>query len=171
VLSSDAVVHQLYEEEPVRDAVVDRFGAAVAPGGAVDRAELARRAFANPEGRAWLEELIWPLVRARTLAWRESLRALDPRPAAAIVEVPLLFEAGTEGSFDATIAIIADEEVRAQRAGERGHAALQARAARQLSQEEKAQRATYVIVNDGSVPELEGKLSALLEKLHASPEP
>jgi dephospho-CoA kinase len=82
-----------------------------------------------------------------------------------VVEVPLLFEAGMEGAFDATIAVISDETVRAQRAGERGHRALDERAARQLPQTEKAQRATYVVENDGGVDELEAKLSAVLDML------
>ena len=69
--------------------------------------------------------------------------------------------------FDATLAVIAEEELRAQRAGARGHQALEERSARQLSQQEKAQRATYVIVNDGTVEQLEAKLSGVLEKLTA----
>jgi dephospho-CoA kinase len=81
------------------------------------------------------------------------------------VEVPLLFEAGTEGRFDATIAVIAEEDVRAQRAAARGHQALEERSARQLSQHEKAQRATYVVLNDGTIDELESKLSAILDML------
>ena len=83
-----------------------------------------------------------------------------------MVEVPLLFESGMDGAFDATIAVIAGEELRAARAGARGHEALAERSARQLSQEEKAHRATYTIVNDGTFEELESKLSALLEMLH-----
>jgi dephospho-CoA kinase len=47
----------------------------------------------------------------------------------------------------------------------RGHHALDERSARQLSQDEKAQRATYVVVNDGSVEELESQLSAILDML------
>jgi dephospho-CoA kinase len=39
------------------------------------------------------------------------------------------------------------------------------RAARQLSQEEKAGRATFVVRNDGSEEELERELSAVLGKL------
>jgi dephospho-CoA kinase len=65
-------------------------------------------------------------------------------------------------AFDATVAVVVDEDVRAERAGARGHEALQQRGARQLSQQEKAQRATFVVVNDGSVAELEAKLSAIL---------
>ena len=67
--------------------------------------------------------------------------------------------------FDATIAVLADERVRQQRASSRGHLALVQRAARQLSQEEKSGLATYTVVNDGSVDDLEDKLSAILEML------
>jgi dephospho-CoA kinase len=165
VLSSDAVVHELYEGAPLRDAVVARFGAEVAPGGVVDRAAVARRAFATSEDRVWLEGQVWPLVGARVAQWLEQARASQPPPPAAVVEVPLLFEAGLEQMYDATIAVIADESVRSQRASERGHALVDERAARQLSQDEKAQRATFVIVNDGSVEDLERKLSAVLGKL------
>ena len=70
-----------------------------------------------------------------------------------------------EGLYDATVAVIAPEEVRAERASGRGHAAVDERAARQLPQEEKARRATYTVINDGSVEELQAKLSDVLEKL------
>jgi dephospho-CoA kinase len=145
--------------------VTTRFGDDVAPTGAVDRAAIARVAFATPEDRAWLEGLLWPRVGARMIAWREGLTERDPVPRAAIVEVPLLFESGMEQAFDATIAIVAPEAVRAERAGARGHAALDERSARQLTQEEKAQRATYAVENDGTVEELEAKLSSVLDKL------
>jgi dephospho-CoA kinase len=81
------------------------------------------------------------------------------------VEVPLLFEAGLEGLYDATIAVVADEAVRAERAAARGHAVVDERAARQLSQAEKAEKATYVVHNDGTEEDLERQLSAVLEKL------
>jgi dephospho-CoA kinase len=102
------------------------------------------------------------------MAWRAALDDRDPQPIAAVVEVPLLFESGMERGFDATIAVVADEELRAERARARGHQALAERSARQLSQEEKAHRATYVVVNDGNVEQLQAKLSAVLEKLSSS---
>jgi dephospho-CoA kinase len=165
VLSTDRVVHELYESDGVVDAVRERFGESVAPGGIIDRAEVARRAFGTPDGREWLEGLLWPLVGSRMTEWRSAVSAAPDPPLAAVVEVPLLFESGMEGVFDATIAVIADEDVRAERAGARGHEALAERSARQMSQQEKAHRATYTVVNDGTVEELEGKLSALLEML------
>jgi dephospho-CoA kinase len=82
-----------------------------------------------------------------------------------VVEVPLLFEAGLEGVYDATVAVIADEPVRRERAASRGHALQDARTARQLSQEEKARRATFAIRNDGSERELAAQLSAVLDTL------
>ena len=67
--------------------------------------------------------------------------------------------------FDATIAVIADEDVRHERASAAVMQALDERAARQLTQEEKSQRATYTVVNDGTEAELEAKLSAILDML------
>ena len=167
-LSTDAVVHDLYASSEVRAAVVARWGEDVAPGGIVDRAAVARHAFADPGERTWLEQLLWPRVGARVAAWREELQHRDQPPRAAVVETPLLFEAGMEAAYDATIAIVADEEVRAERAAARGHHAVLERTGRQLSQEEKAARATYVVANSGTVEELEVALTDVLEKLNAT---
>ena len=159
------MVHELYGSDDVRDAVVARWGEQVAPGGTVDRAALARAAFAGPEERAWLEGLLWPRVAERVARWRDDVSGRDPAPRAAVVETPLLFEAGMEGIYDATIAIVADEDVRRERAAARGHAAVDERAARQLPQEEKAARATYVVRNSGSVRDLTLALTGVLENL------
>ena len=164
-LSTDQVVHELYASDEVRDAVAARWGDGVAPGGVIDRAAVARHAFASPEERAWLEGLLWPRVGARVVEWRAEQEAADPPPAAAVVETPLLFEAGMEAAYDATIAVIAAEDVRRERAAARGHEAVDERAARQLTQDEKAARATYVVHNDGSVADLERNLSSVLAKL------
>ena len=73
---------------------------------------------------------------------------------------------GDNGGATDNKAIIAEMvALRAERAGGRGHHSLDERSARQFSQEEKAQRATYVVTNDGTVEQLEHKLSAVLEKL------
>lgn len=164
-LSADAVVHELYGSTAVRDAVVSRFGGAVAPDGVVDRAALAERAFATDADRDWLERLIWPLVGSRIAEFRHRAGRERPRPRAVVVEVPLLFESGSDHGFDATIAVVADEALRGQRAAQRGHRALRERGDRQLSQEEKAAKSTYVVVNDGDFVELERKLSSVLELL------
>jgi dephospho-CoA kinase len=163
------VVHELYAGPEVRDAVVARWGPDVAPGGVVDRAAVARRAFAAPEERAWLEGLLWPLVGERVAAWRAVEAAREPPPRALVVETPLLFEAGLEGLYDATLVVVAEEGIRAGRAALRGHAAVDERHARQLSQEEKAARADHVVRNDRDLAALEQELAAVLEKLSQRP--
>lgn len=165
VLSTDAVVHKLYGSAEVVSAVTGRFGSDVAPDGVVDRSLVAERAFATPEDRQWLEQLLWPKVGERMAEWKAAAEHADPPPRAIVVEVPLLFESGLDRGYDATIAVISDEAVRAQRAGGRGHKALDERGARQLSQEEKAARSTFVVDNDGDIAELEQKLSAVLDKM------
>jgi dephospho-CoA kinase len=164
-LSTDRVVHELYESSDVRDAVVNRFGPEVLGEAGIDRGALAGKAFASDEGRHWLEELLWPRVGARMMAWRREQERADPTPRALVVEVPLLFESGLDRGYDATIAVVSDEAVRRGRASGRGHQALDERTARQLTQEEKSQRATYTVVNDGTEAELESKLSAILDTL------
>jgi dephospho-CoA kinase len=159
------VVHELYAEPEVRDAVVERWGPDVAPSGRVDRAAVATHAFGSSEDREWLEGLLWPRVRAKMAQWRHTESARDPAPRALVVEVPLLFESGLDAAFDATLVVVAEEEVRRRRAEARGHAALDERGARQLPQEEKAARATYTVANSGTIEELEQALSHVLEKL------
>ena len=98
-------------------------------------------------------------------AWRDVETARVPAPPALVVETPLLFEAGLEGRYDATLVIVAEEGVRTARAAARGHAAVDERAARQLTQEEKAARADHVVRNDRDLATLEQELAAVLEKL------
>jgi dephospho-CoA kinase len=161
-LSSDQVVHELLESQELRDRLAARWGPEVVPGGKVDRAKIGEVVFADPEQLAWLEAQIHPLVQARTAEWLLSLPA-DTE--VAVVEVPLMFEVGSDKAFDTTVAVVTGDEVRRERAAARGHALVDEREARQLTQPEKAERAEHVVENDGSLEDLEGALSALLEKL------
>jgi dephospho-CoA kinase len=161
-ISSDAVAHELLESEPLLSRLVERWGDEVAPGGRVDRARIGEIVFADPEQLAWLEGQIHPLVGERIGSW---LAALPGETEVAVVEVPLLFEAGMEKVFGTTVAVVTSDEVRRRRAEARGHALVAEREARQLAQPEKAARAEHVVENDGSLEDLERQLSALLAKL------
>jgi dephospho-CoA kinase len=161
-ISSDAVVHELLDSEPLLGRLTERWGGEVAPEGRVDRAKIGEVVFADPEELAWLEGQIHPLVGERIGSWLGSL----PQDAKlAVVEVPLLFEGEMAPVFDTTVAVVTADEVRRARAEARGHALVGEREARQLSQEEKAARAEHVIENDGTVDDLEQRLSALIAKL------
>lgn len=161
-ISSDAIVHELLDREPLLGRLSERWGPEVAPGGRVDRGRVGEVVFADPEELRWLESQIHPLVGERIGAW---LASLPEGAEIAVVEVPLLFEAGMEGAFDTTVAVVSSDAVRQARAGARGHALVAEREARQLAQGEKASRAEHVVRNDGSLEDLEAELSALVEKL------
>lgn len=161
-LSSDAVVHELLESDELRDRLVERWGPEVAPDGKIERGKIGEIVFADPDQLTWLEAQIHPLVQRRTAEW---LLALPEDTEVAVVEVPLLFEAGGDKAFDTTVAVVTTDEVRRERAAARGHALVDEREARQLTQTEKAERAEHAIPNDGTVEDLERRLSALLEKL------
>jgi dephospho-CoA kinase len=168
-LSTDAVVHELLAADELRDIVVARLGDGVARDGVLDRSLIAERVFGDEEARGWLEGELWPRVGQRVAEWKQDVDALEPPPPAAVVEVPLLFESGMEQVFDATIAVVADEDVRAERAGARGHASVDERTGRQLSQEEKSQQADYTVRNDGTLEELREELSRVVARLDTPP--
>lgn len=163
-ISADQVVHDLLDQEPLLSRLKERWGDEVAPDGRVDRSVVGAKVFNDPDELAWLESQIHPLVGGELIGWIEGL---DPQSAFAVAEIPLLFEGEMHERFDHTVAIVASEELRQQRARSRGHEGVEGREARQLSQIEKAERADTVIENDGTPEELEAKLAALLESLES----
>ena len=161
-LSTDRVAHDLLDDEEVKAALIERWGEGIAPGGQVDRDRVGEVVFNDREELSWLESVTHPRVGAHLIEWRQGLEAgVD----VAVVEVPLLFEAAMEDAFDATVAIVADDELRDARLRERGQGGLEGREARQLNQEEKARRADLVIRNDASLVQLESEVSRVIEQL------
>jgi dephospho-CoA kinase len=161
-ISADAVVHELLGSDEVRQRLIERWGDDVAPNGEVDRARVGELVFERPDELAWLEAELHPRVGRQLDAWR---RGLDSGIELAVVEVPLLFEAGMGDAFDATVAVVAGDELRRGRSEARGGTLFDERSARQLTQDEKAAQADYVIRNDGSLEDLERELSDLGAKL------
>jgi dephospho-CoA kinase len=161
-LSTDAVTHELLGEPATLERLIERWGPEVGPEGQVDRARVGEIVFNDPRELAWLESVLHPLVGERVLRWREQL---DGSKELAVVEVPLLFEAGMEGFFDATLVVVAGDERRAGWASERGSGGLEGRSTRQLTQAEKADRATFVVRNDGDLADLEAALRELWPRL------
>lgn len=165
-ISSDAIVHELLDREPLLGRLAERWGEDVVAGGRVDRSRVGEIVFAEPDELAWLESQIHPLVGERMGSWLGSLPAGTE---VAVIEVPLLFETEMEGAFDTTVSVVASEDVRRERASARGHTLVDEREARQLTQDAKADRADHVIQNDGTLADLEDALSALIAELRPSP--
>jgi dephospho-CoA kinase len=149
-LSADEVVHRLIAEDPdVRAALEERFGT-------TDRSRIAELVFADPEQLAWLEGLLHPRVRAAEEAWFAGLDA-----EVAVTEIPLLYEVGGESRFDAVVVITAPDALRASRSGVAGDA----RSRRLLPDDEKAARADFAYVNDGTLDQLDAFVGSVLDAL------
>jgi dephospho-CoA kinase len=165
-VSSDEIVHHLLRtDEGVKRAIVERLGEGVlTDDGEIDRARVAERVFADRGQLAWLESLLHPLVSREYLTWREQLGRLEQPPDVSVTEVPLLFEAGSEDTFDAVVVITAPEEVRRRRT----KVPLQQRSGRLIDDEEKVRRADYSYVNDGSRRKLEAFVASVLDDLRGA---
>ena len=169
VLSSDEAAHGLYADPKVVGAVVARFGPDVLDAaGAVDRAALGPRAFADPDGLRFLEGLLHPRLGAGRERWAAEQRRRDPPPPLLVCEVPLLFEVGAEGAFDAVLVVTAGEAVRRERVERRGQR-FDERRARQLPEDEKVARADAAFVNDGPLEALESWVAGRFAELAGRP--
>jgi dephospho-CoA kinase len=163
-ISADLIVHELLGTPEILELLRERWGDDVVTDGEVDRGAVGNIVFGDPAEIEWLEKTLHPRVGERIASW---LGGLPPDTRIAVVEVPLLFEAGMGGVFDTTVAVVADDSVRRERAGVRDQVMLEEREGRQLPQDEKAARADHILPNDGTVEELRRAAAELTEKLLA----
>jgi dephospho-CoA kinase len=161
-ISSDDIVHRLLrEDEEVRGALVQRFGAGVMKNGQIDRRAIAQVVFADRGQLAWLEQLLHPRVVREYLAWREALAELPEPPAVCVTEVPLLYESGGETRFDVVVAVTAPADLRARRTA----VVDDGRSARLIPDEEKVRRADFSYVNEGTLDGLDAFVADVVERL------
>jgi dephospho-CoA kinase len=154
-LSADAIVHELLTGDPeVREAIRERWGDEAVD----DRARIAEIVFHDRDELDWLERLLHPRTRAAASAWLEGVS--EP---VAVVEVPLLYETGGEGRFDAVVVITAPENVRSSRRD-----GIAEREQRLIPDAEKVARADFSFVNDGSLDALDAFVVHVLEALCSS---
>ncbi len=161
VASADEIVHRLLRDDRELQAEIrDAFGIELTDGRASERAALAEAVFGDSDRVARLEALLHPRVSREQLAW-----LVDVTSELAVIEVPLLYESGAEARFDAVVAITAPSELRAKR---KKLARLEERERRLLPEAEKAQRADFAYVNDGTLAELDAFVGTVVRALQQS---
>ena len=162
-VSSDEIVHRLLrEDEDVRRQLVERFGDQILDDfGQMDRGAIARLVFDDRKQLEWLERLLHPRVTQEYLDWREQLGRLPNPPQVCVTEVPLLYEVGGHERFDKVVVITAPPDVRAARS----NVDVAPREGRLIPDEEKAKRADFVYVNDGTLEELDAFVADVMQKL------
>jgi dephospho-CoA kinase len=167
VIDSDQQARQALDRAEVREQLVQWWGPGILkPDGAVDRSQIAKIVFAHEDQRRRLERLIHPLVRARRGDLIRDARAAGAR--AAVVDAPLLFEAGVDEECDAVIFVDAPRALRLRRVREhRGwtEAELSRRERAQLPLEEKKQRSTHLVSNTGDRDALAADVERVLTSI------
>lgn len=166
VFSADAAVADLYGGEAV--AAVETLFPDVSVEGRVDRQRLAAHLAANPEDFARLEAVIHPLVRSRIARFIEQARNIGEKLVA--VEVPLLFESGYDYGFDAIAVTFVDQDIQNQRIMARPGMTVEKRdalLARQMPQDEKKKRATYLFDMARPLGEIRDMVAALVAGIRA----
>lgn len=167
VIDSDKEAKAALDRPDVRDQLVLWWGrGVVGKDGRIDRGRVADIVFRRPEERARLEGLVHPIVRSTRAQAIERARAAGAT--VAIIDAPLLFEAGVDRECDLILYVDAPLEARVGRVkATRGWdaAELERREKAQLPLEEKRQRSDDVVVNDGEPGALPGRVADLLQRI------
>ena len=146
VYDADSRAKGLMNSSPtLREALVRRFGAEVYTDEGINRAYLAERVFSDGEELMALNAIVHPAVMEDFDRWAEAQQGHY-----VVLESAILFEAGLESRVDATVAVMAPEELRVERVMARDGATKEqvlARINNQMSDDERADRAKYGVVN------------------------
>jgi dephospho-CoA kinase len=164
VCDADAEVHKLYEGPAV--AAIEAAFPGTTANGKVDRQKLAQVLIADPVRFARLEAIVHPLVQE---AERHFLRAEAARGASmAVLEIPLLLEAGGHGRVDIVVVVSAPPELQRERVLARPGMTLEKLEqilARQLHDSEKRARADFIVDTGGTIAESAAQVDKIVESL------
>jgi dephospho-CoA kinase len=165
MIDADALGHEALRQPEIVSALVYRWGERVRkPDGALDRREIGRIVFADPEERNALEAVVFPYIGRRT---REEIASAQANPGASFVvlDAAVLLEAGWGDLVDRIVYLDAPRELRVARLATRSgwtESELAAREAAQWPVEEKKMRADAIIVNNADQDTLQKRVDRLI---------
>ncbi len=164
-IDTDMLARKVVDPQlPYLDPIINVFGKDIYKGKILDRRLLAKKAFANPVCAAVLNLLTHPAIIEMSL---DIIKDCGEN-GKAVVDAPLLFEAGMDSICDVVIAVTAPADKRTERIMKRdGISEEEAykRIERQHSDEFYRTNADYIIVNDTDIASLESNTRNLLLKL------
>jgi dephospho-CoA kinase len=168
VHDADAVVHRLYEGEAA-GAVETAFPGATS-GGKVDRNKLAALVLDDPAALKKLEAIVHPLVRAAERALLAGAEARGEN--LAVLDIPLLFETGSDQRVDAVVVVSAPPELQRSRVLARPGMTMEkldAILGKQMPDAEKRRRADFVVDTSGSFDVTRAQVRAILDAVATMP--
>jgi dephospho-CoA kinase len=150
--------------------IAEQFGHEVLDSsGAVDRHKLGAIVFADASARRALEEIVHPAVYRAIAAGMRAFELLEHSPIV-IADIPLLYETGHSSDFDRVVVTVCPREIQIRRLRARGMSLAEAeqRLAAQMSADEKALRADYIIQTDDTIESTNAQVDQILEILTSS---
>lgn len=168
LIDADRIAREVVESgTPGLEAVVAEFGPEVlTEDGRLDRPRLGSIVFSDPERLAALNAIVHPLVAARAA----ELQDAAPDDAIVVYDVPLLVENDLAGQYEVVVVVDAADEIRVDRLTRlRGmsEADAKARIAAQATREDRLRVADIVIVNEGTLEELQARVDEVWDELRA----
>ncbi len=148
--------------EELREELVAAFGAECYTDSGLNRAWLAERVFSNKEALSCLNSIVHPAVMRDFAAWAEQQEGDY-----VVMESAILLEAGLESHVDVVVSVMAPKMLRLERAMLRDGATrqqIEERMRNQMSDDERAERSKYAIVNI-DLEELEEDVEQLHRRL------
>jgi dephospho-CoA kinase len=168
VFEADAAVHALYKGAAAE--LIEAEFPGTTRDGEVDRPVLARVVFGNPKALKKLESIVHPLVREMETSFVDAARAAGVP--LVVLDIPLLFENGSEVRCDLVVVVSAPPEMQRERVmrregmtEERFNAILAA----QLPDAEKRARADIVIDTSGPVENTRRTVQEIIRRFTAPP--
>lgn len=170
VVDHDVLSRQVVEPgSPGLARVAEAFDGVLTDAGALDRAALAARVFADPAARARLNGIVHPLVAHAAIAAEDD--AVRDGATVVVHDIPLLVETGGAGHMDVVLVVDAPEELRVRRLVDgRGMTEEQAwsRLAAQADDEERRAVATVVLDGSGTVEQLQVQVERVWQEWSGS---
>ena len=164
VVDSDVLAREVIERGSTGfDEVVSAFGDQILKNGEIDRAKLASIVFEDKSKRKTLENIMHPKIREKFEDIARNANSSD----ILINLIPLLVETNGVKNFDRVIAISAPVDIRKQRLLNRGmkEHEISKRLDSQVSDTEREKVADFVLINSGTLGELQSEVETLYEKL------
>lgn len=168
IVDADIISRKLVEPgQPLLAEIAETFGDGILHSdGSLDRGRLGRLVFDDYDLLQQLNALMHPAI------WKECLRCLGElreQCSAAVLVVPLLYEHNGDAFVDTVWVVACSEALQLQRLQERDHlteAQAYARIKTQMPIDKKIERADHVILNEGTLEDLQREVDIALEILH-----
>jgi dephospho-CoA kinase len=171
VLDADKAAHEVINFPEVKKALTERWGPEILlPDGNVDRKAVAERVFSTHKPtlveRKFLEKILH--TRIKDEFEYQLTRLKIAKIPVAVIDAPLLLEAGWQQGCDIVLFVdspLADRQQRAKSSRNWTAQDFAIREAAQMPIEEKRRRATQVIANDGTLDELRQRVEEFWKSL------